>query len=177
MQEEIKIYAGVGSRATPANICSWIVSFAKNMANKGYWCSSGAAEGADTAFEKGAHPKTLIYLPWPKFLGHDSGENVMERPTALAYRIASEHHPVWQRLGPGIKALLARDVHQVLGTDCKTPVRFVVCWTADGAQTAAETSIQTGGTGMAIRIADTYKIPVWNLNKSLIKPKVLENEF
>ena len=33
-----------------------------------------------------------------------------------------------------------------------TPAAFVLAWIADGAQTAAETSRATGGTGTAIRL-------------------------
>ena len=55
----------------------------------------------------------------------------------------------------GAKKLMARNCHQVLGLDLKTPVDFIVCWTKDGTI--------NGGTGQALRIAEAYNIPVYNL--------------
>jgi hypothetical protein len=54
-----------------------------------------------------------------------------------------------------IKALLARDMQQILGADGETPCDFVVCWTPDG--------LDSGGTGYAIRCATDYGIPVYNV--------------
>lgn len=139
------------------------------MTSSDWWLRSGGAKGADQAFEAGASGKADIYLPWPGFESKQIGK--LTRPTKLAYRIASDHHPVWFRLQAGVRALLARDVHQVLGDDCRSPSEFIVCWTPDGATTSEETSISTGGTGLAIRVADTYRIPVWNLKKSMNQPE------
>ena len=50
---------------------------------------------------------------------------------------------------------MARNCHQVLGQDLKTPVDFIVCWTKDGGE--------SGGTGQALRIARDLNIPVYNL--------------
>ncbi len=44
---------------------------------------------------------------------------------------------------------------QVLGPDLKSPSSMVVAWTPGGAV--------TGGTGQALRMAETYQIPVRNL--------------
>ena len=58
---------------------------------------------------------------------------------------------------------MIRNVYQVLGKDLNTPSEFVICWTPDGAETANERSIKTGGTGFAIALADSLGIPVYNL--------------
>lgn len=61
---------------------------------------------------------------------------------------------------------MARNVHQVLGPkpkDAPSLVEFVVCWTRDGAERGLDTSIVTGGTGMAIRLADSRRVPIYNL--------------
>jgi hypothetical protein len=46
-----------------------------------------------------------------------------------------------------------------------SPVKFVICWTPDGAISHAGRSIRTGGTGTAISIASANQIPVFNLQR------------
>lgn len=82
-----------------------------------------------------------------------------------AQAIAAQAHPTWDRCSPGAKALHTRNVHQVLGMDLDSPVRFVVAWTVDGGP--------TGGTGQAIRIADELGIPVLNLHDRAVREEVL----
>jgi hypothetical protein len=48
-----------------------------------------------------------------------------------------------------------RNAMQILGEDGNTPVEMVVCWTKDGKA--------SGGTGQALRIAEYYSIPIFNL--------------
>jgi hypothetical protein len=58
----------------------------------------------------------------------------------------------------------------MLGSDLKSPVNMVVCWTPRGEA--------TGGTGQAIRMARHYGIPVYNLYdpQSITQlSKILEN--
>jgi hypothetical protein len=79
--------------------------------------------------------------------------------------MAAETHPKWESLGGGARSLHARNVHQVLGEDLRTPSEFVVCWTPDGCETEAERSKETGGTATAIVIAYRHNIPVYNMAK------------
>ncbi|KOC58542.1 RlpA-like protein [Habropoda laboriosa] len=85
-----------------------------------------------------------------------------EAQYADAKRIASKACISWRFLRQNYhRALHTRNVFQVLGYGLDTPSEFLVCWTPDGAE--AETSKKTGGTGTAIRVANTYGIPVFNL--------------
>jgi hypothetical protein len=60
---------------------------------------------------------------------------------------------------------------QILGRWGDTPADFVVCWTKNGKA--------SGGTGHALRIANYYNIPVFNLrNKdALHELKEFVNEY
>jgi len=78
-----------------------------------------------------------------------------------AYRVAARFHPRWRGLAPRQRALLARDAHEVLGADLATPVRLVLCWTADGSLDGR--GLLSDGTGQALRIAHAHRIPVLNL--------------
>lgn len=156
----VRKYTGIGSRRTPKHILQLMTSFANEASELGLILRSGAADGADTAFEQGSNGQCEIFLPWKNFNNHPSP--LYDVPKQ-AYEIASKYHPMWERLGGAVRSLLARDIQQVLGQNLDDPSSFVVCWTPDGAETAAEYSIKTGGTGMAICCADDYGIPVLNL--------------
>lgn len=73
--------------------------------------------------------------------------------------------------------LMGRNVHQVLGDDLDNRdaySRFVLCFTADGADgVALKTSGLTGGTGQAIRIAADFGVPVFNLQRDDHRERVL----
>jgi hypothetical protein len=158
-------YTGVGSRKTPADVQGYMRVLAQRLAIAGWTLRSGAAPGADYAFEYGCEEwggAKEIYLPWRKFNGHASE---LYRIPDVARFIASKLHPAWLRCGGGARSMHARDVLQVTGQDPQRPElsKFVVCWTPDGAQTTDECTIDTGGTGMAIRVASLHNVPVFNL--------------
>ena len=168
---EVKTYTGVGSRRAPPEILKLMYWAAKRLAAEGWTLRSGAAAGSDEAFEAGAldnlpcpHERVEIFLPWEEFRGRVSPRECP--PTAAAFSLAERYHPAWERLTPSARALMARNSHQVLGADLQSPCAFVLCWTPDGAKASQETSRDTGGTGQAIRIASSRRIPVFNLARS-----------
>jgi len=162
------IYAGIGSRETPEAILLFMERAAANLAAKGYTLRSGAANGADSAFEKGCDAskgKKEIYIPWGGFNGrqHDEPTGVyclsFMPPTVVeaAKAVARNHHPAWDRISFGGRLLHTRNVMQVLGKTLSEPVDFIICWTEGGKG--------EGGTGQAIRIANSYNVPVYDLAK------------
>lgn len=157
-------YSGIGSRQAPANILDLMSRVAVRLARRGYVLRSGAADGSDSAFEAGAREAgggCEVFLPWRAFNG--SASPLFNLPQdEQASLIASQSHPTWQGLKPPVRKLHTRNVYQVIGRHLNDPVEFVACWTPDGAETADETSPDTGGTGTAIRVADLFKVPVIN---------------
>ncbi len=149
------IYAGIGSRETPDAICSLMTRIAEALRDTGWLLRSGAARGADEAFEAGAGDAKEIWLPWKGFRGHAS----TLVPSPEAFRLAAQYHPAWHACSPAAKALHARNGHQALGLDLQSPVAFVAAWTHKGCG--------QGGTGQAIRIARAYGIPVFDLGGDL----------
>jgi hypothetical protein len=59
---------------------------------------------------------------------------------------------------------MARNAMQILGEDLQTPTEFVIAWTIDGRD--------SGGTGQALRMADYYGIPIFNLFFSNIRERL-----
>lgn len=158
-QQKTYRYAGIGSRTTPAAVLSLMHRIAARLSELGYTLLSGGATGADSAFASGASKKE-IYLPWPGFSGNHS---VFDRPGAEAFRVASCLHPTWNHCKEQVQALHARNAHEILGQDLRSPVDFVVCWTPDGCESELQRTRLTGGTGQAIALADRWGIPVINL--------------
>lgn len=160
-------YTGIGSRSAPARVLEQMRELAAELAGLGYLLRSGAADGADTAFEQGcdgAGGRKAIFLPWPGFQGrHPDAHSCTYLPGREAFELAATLHPAWMNLSRGPRALHARNTLQILGRDLATPSAFVLCWTSDGAQTAKETNSKTGGTGTAIRLASLRDVPVFNL--------------
>jgi len=124
------------------------------MADHGHILRSGAADGADAAFEEGCRQhdgQCEIYLPWKGFNNHPSGWSNL---SLRAYDMAVEHHPNWDALSSGASKMMVRNSYQVMGRDCRTPADLIICWTPGGRI--------TGGTGQALRIAQGQSIPVIN---------------
>ena len=157
-----RVYAGIGSRSTPPAVLDTMERIGRAMARHGWTLRSGAADGADTAFEAGAEhgrgPRQ-IWLPWPGFNGRTAdGATTRVGINSQANRdLARQSHPAWHVLRDAAQKLMVRNVHQILGPEpgSSPPSDVVICWTPDGAG--------EGGTGMAIRLADRHGIPVVDL--------------
>jgi len=157
-------YAGVGSRATPLEVCNIFTRVASRLELLGWRLMSGGAPGADIAFELGvvSAGSKMIFVPWARGSKHESEIRPADALWAQAEDAAAKVHPVWSKLPPAARALHTRNVFQVLGPDLKSSAKFVICWTADGAETEATTSSSTGGTRTAIVLASRFDIPVLN---------------
>lgn len=148
-------YTGIGSRRTPLNICNLMTDISKFLFENNYILYSGGALGADRAFEKGVRDNQYkrIFLPWKNYNNNKSPYYSVDQH---AMYFAEKFHPSWNRLNLYAKKLIARNSYQILGPGLERPmVEFVICYTLHG-------EIE-GGTGQAIRIANHFKVPVYNL--------------
>ena len=164
----MRYYTGVGSRETPTAILDLMQEIAFKLACDGYVLRSGGADGADLAFQKGwERGKQLtpaeIFIPWDGFNGFSHGQdgvvytlNKMSN-SQQAERIASEIHPVWDRLSRGAKALHTRNIYQVLGKTLDQPSRFLICYAKP-----TKTGV-SGGTNTAVQVALQHGVKVFNL--------------
>lgn len=151
------IYAGIGSRDTPPHILKEMMYLAELLANKGYTLRSGGAIGADQAFENG-------YYRWFDNERNKVGSGNAECDIYLSTKdkkvidFALKYHPnpvALSKKGDYVVGLMGRNAQIILGDKLDLPVDFVVCYTKDGKQ--------SGGTGHAMKIAEYYNIPVYNL--------------
>lgn len=173
-------YAGIGSRETPPDILELATRIARRLSVLGFTLRSGGAVGADQAFSDGAASQQ-VFLPWA---GYNNLHSDYIGPSEKSKGIAKILHPGWDYLSQGVKKLMARNTHQIMGPNCDSLSRFVVCYTKDGCETGYDRTKMTGGTGQAIDLASRLGIPVFNLkNKdalqrlgALIKSIEQENE-
>jgi len=150
-QAGVVFYAGIGARKTPGPVLDHLSTIAMQLALRGFALRSGAAQGADMAFEHGCN---MI-----------KGRKVIRCATLSqkAMDDAAQYHPNWDAIGNdgdalrarNIKSLHARNSLVMKGDTLDQLVAFVVCWTEGGAV--------KGGTGQALRIAAAHNIPVFNI--------------
>lgn len=172
MNKQIRYYAGIGSRETPADVLAIMSDLAKALAIAGWVLRSGGADGADSAFEQGASAgggRKDIYLPWR---GFNNNPSTLFEADKAAYALAATLHPMWDSLGSGPRSLHARNCYQVLGQSLDTPGDFTVCWTADGCESAKTRRRTTGGTGTAIILSELRGVPVFNLAKDASRERL-----
>lgn len=165
------VYTGIGARETPAPLLALMEKVGAFLAAEGYLLRSGGAEGASAAFEKGcdaAKGKKNIFLPWRGFNGNNSN---MYNVTEKALSLAKNFNPAWVTLNDSAKKLQGRYAHAQLGDGLNRPSDFILCYTKEGKK--------KGGTGQALKVADQYSIPVFDLGEfeydhALMKSKLLE---
>ena len=168
MTPEPRHYAGIGARATPENVQVLMTEVARQLKDKGWILRSGAASGADSAFEKGAGDQKEIFLPWDGFNRRYITEEGVFLGQEWTSTIAKEHHPAWGRLSRAGKLFMMRNVNQIYGQLQAGPLsRFVVCWTPKGGK--------EGGTGQALRISETLGISIYNLKNEKDFQRLKEN--
>lgn len=187
--EKTQYYTGIGSRKTPPDILFLMTAAAGQLSRQGWVARSGGAKGADQAFGQG-DLNCEIFLPWKGFFEQgqyrysidlwDKAERIAADPRVYpGFRGIKNSIRELKSLGltkvPGGKSIRSleailklhtRNVFQVLGPDLRTPSKFCVCWTPDGAVSQEDYKAGvTGGTGTAINLASLYNIPVANLRR------------
>ena len=149
------IYAGIGSRRSPLDTLAEMKTIGKELAIRGWTLRSGGATGADSCFEQGCDEvkgSKEIFLPWK---GFNNSTSQLFTPSQEALLMAEKIYPAWNNCSQGAKKLHARNCHQLLGIDLKTPADLVICWTPGGKE--------VGGTATAIKLARENGVRIINL--------------
>lgn len=159
------IVAVIGAREAPHEVCQFTAHFVRRLAaddTYDFYFRGGGAKGMDDAGMYGGGLRHVLYLPKP---GHRGLQSKYDTPTPEAYEVASRFHPAWNRLEPFHQALMARNVHVILGQSLNKPCNIVLCWTEDGCEHASTRTSRTGGTGHAIAVASAWNIPIVNIKR------------
>lgn len=107
--------------------------------------------GHDSLVDRlGLKPNKEIWLP---HLGFEGSTSPL-LPSPEAYTIAERIHESWRSCNRFTRDAHARNCHQILGADLKSPVRAVFCYTKDAQL--------VGGTRTALKLAMELSIPIFN---------------
>ncbi|BBL19289.1 hypothetical protein KIT04_120 [Vibrio phage KIT04] len=128
--------------------------------------ASGNALGNDKEWDN--HIPVQHFLPWNGYNGAEESndgqflslDNCPEALRMEAARIAEDHHPAWDRLKRGGKAMHTRNVFQVLGV-ALSPETMSDLTVYCAEESAAR--VVKGGTRTAVEISRSYGIPTFNL--------------
>lgn len=169
---EEHFYSGVGSRRTSADRMGRLTRIATALDARNYILRSGAADGPDTAFERGAAvSRRRIYVPNETFGNRPKGQVIVPKNVNLmlwlkACLIAERFHPQGSRMPQDVRELMGRNVYQVLGDNLRTPSDFLIC-EAPLPQIDDQGRVVDvdGGTGLAVRLATAYGVPVYHLSQ------------
>jgi hypothetical protein len=176
-------FAGIGARpqternpkGSPPQVVAKMERMGELLAKEGWGLRSGAAAGADSAFEEGflrvIGAKRAIYLPHEGFNGRRSDGISTFGPRTdeigkEAEKIALALHPKGEELSGFARGAMTRNAYQLLGYELNAPSQIVICYTHGGGE--------VGGTGQSLRLARERKIPVLNLGDSRCKTKSAE---
>jgi len=159
-----RFYTGIGSRNIPPVVYSKLKTVGAFLAERGFTLRSGAAKGADTAFEDGCdvvEGSKEIYLPWKGFNKHDSDLYFL---TPEATILAGEYYgSSWPHVSKTTRQFMTRNMYQVTGFNLDEPSELIICWTPDGCRNRSERSKRTGGTGQAISYGSSINVPIFNI--------------
>lgn len=158
------VYAGIGARKTPPEIQNQMRDIAAVLSARKWHLRTGGADGADNAFWLGSAKAHTLYLPWNGFNGHrqslygfkkmhmdNCGITVLQQIEALLMEL----YPNFHTRSEAVKRLHIRNGLIMLGHNLSPKSKMVICWTPNGEK--------IGGTGIAISLANYYRIPVFNL--------------
>lgn len=159
------VFTGVGSRyGAPVSAQDTATKITSWLCERGFTVRTGDAVGMDKVFREAGGDRCRYYAPYGRY-NPDPGAVIITPESehySEAKKLTSNTHPTYNLLSDFERELHLRNAFQILGDDLQDHAQFVLCWTPDGAET--KTTRKTGGTGQAIRVANRYNIPVFNLN-------------
>lgn len=147
--------ACIGSRKIEPQEAEFMFRIGAWLAKQGYDVYSGNAEGSDQAFGRGVNSvdptRLFLCLPWHSYERDKivPGNRVVPKQD-IWWTEAAKYHPVWDKLPQGPRLLHARNVGIVKGR------RQVIA-------RPNPLKVGGGGTGMGLRLAEAYGIPVMDL--------------
>lgn len=130
------------------------------MGSSKWWCRRSRRSFSSGVLDKNNRE---IYIPWNNFQGESVGQagikyvSVTSKLYEDAEQIAKDIHPAWHRCSEKAKRLYTRNVFQVLGASCTNPSKMVIYWAPE------INGVPQGGTATAVKLAQSYDIPCYNL--------------
>lgn len=164
-----KPYAVVGNKDFPTDLIPKLTSIVKKLDSLGYTARTGSMKGLDVYVEE-ITTNVELQLPWKNFNNKES-KNTYSSPEILA--IAKSLQPGFDELALPIKGFLAKNVRVLLGGKGISRAIFLLCHSEDGVDNARQVTSRTASVGHAIKVADKFNIPVFNLKNSNVEEQLM----
>lgn len=164
-----KPYAVVGNKEFPTDLIPKLTSIVKKLDSLGYTARTGSMKGLDVCVEE-ITTNVELQLPWKNFNNKES-KNTYSSPEILA--IAKSLQPGFDELALPIKGFLAKNVRVLLGGKGISRAIFLLCHSEDGADSARQVTSRTASVGHAIKVADKFNIPVFNLKNDNVEEQLM----
>lgn len=164
-----KPYAVVGNKEFPTDLIPKLTSIVKKLDSLGYTARTGSMKGLDVLVEE-MTTNVELQLPWKNFNDKES-KNTFSSPEILA--IAKSLQPGFDDLALPIKGFLAKNVRVLLGSKGISRAVFLLCHSEDGVDTARQVTSRTASAGHAIKVADKFNIPVFNLKNANVEEQLM----
>ena len=152
-------YAAISNDNAPSHVVEQFKKIAMDMETRGYTMRTSGNKGVEEIIESLVSNKE-VHVAWK---GFNQRETQFTRVDKAAIELVGTLHPAFNDLKDSVKTIIARYAHVILGKDLKSPVRCVVCWTEDGAESAKEVTSRTGVVGHVIILCQSLSIPIHNL--------------
>lgn len=163
----------VGNEKLPSDVKEKIIEISKVLLTKGYkFRHYGSADdelqNAIIDIEIGSKE---TYIPWKKF-NPNITKPILSLGTGTAYGIGLDNHKVFMKLPAPVRAVLANNVHVMLGKDCNDPLDLLISYTKCGSEhlTKKMDYKLTGSLTFFLSVCGESNIPVFNIkNEDCIK--------
>lgn len=149
-----------GNKDAPPEILNKIKELVTFLSEAGLTIRTGCDGAVELAADDAATLKRERILPWRDFAEKESKMTWNEE---RAFVVAKMHHPTYDTMKKGVQHILGKNARLVLGDKMKSPARFILIWTEDGAEHATQKTSKTGLTGHIIAIASASGVPIYNL--------------
>lgn len=159
------------------DILEHFIKIAKALSNRGFTfrhngSSSNKVQNAILAID---NIQAESYLPWGKF-NTNIQKPLLKYPTTIAYELAAGSRKNFGKLPPAVRALVANRFNLLLGKNCNNPCDVVIVYSKDGLEAfTKDTDFKVlGDVTDAIRICKKSNIPLFNLGKEDVLPRLSE---
>lgn len=152
-----------GNSDMPASYFETIKSIVSLLNTHGFTLRTLGETDSDNVVESVAGKKE-VYIPWKGFNEKET-KFYFSTEKSLAIAKLFMDPDKFDSMKPSGQKFRSRNVRAVLGDKINSPAMFILGWSEDGAETAKERTNKSGTLGNLIMVAESMKIPVFNLKK------------
>lgn len=152
----------------PDNVIEQLVKVAAYLIKNGYtFRHTGSADNKlQNEILKIPGVTVETFLPWRGY-NKDIKTPEMVKPTPKGYRITAGLSRAFTKLPNAVRAIIARDLHSVIGAKCNDKTSLVLCHTTDGSEAwfkGIDYKVM-GDVMWYIEVATKANVPIINLGK------------